>query len=58
MLTKLREEQQLVRCNVHNSCIAMMDLDQLKAVNDSRDHLVGDKVLVAVARYISAHLRP
>ena len=58
MLTKLREEQQLVRRKVHSSCVAMMDLDLFKQVNDSYGHVIGDKVLVAVARYTSAHLRP
>lgn len=58
MLTKLREEQQLTRRGVHPSCVAMMDLDLFKGINDSYGHVVGDKVLVAVARYASAHLRP
>lgn len=57
MLSVLREQQQFVRRN--NPCaIAMMDLDQFKAVNDDYGHLVGDKVLIAFARYVMAHLRP
>jgi diguanylate cyclase len=58
MLTKLREQHELVKRRVHACTIAMMDLDQFKAVNDMYGHSVGDKVLIAFARYVMAHLRP
>lgn len=58
MLTKLREQQEMVRRHLHNCAIAMMDLDHFKIVNDRYGHLVGDKVLVASSRYVVANLRP
>ncbi len=58
MLTKLREQQELVKRSVHSCVVAMMDLDLFKKVNDEHGHLVGDRVLVDVAHYITAHLRP
>jgi len=35
-------------------CLAIIDLDQLKAVNEARGHVVGDQQLRAVARALSA----
>jgi diguanylate cyclase len=58
MLTKLREQQELVKRKVHNCAVAMMDLDHFKVVNDTYGHLVGDKVLATTARFASTHLRP
>jgi diguanylate cyclase len=58
MLTKLREQQELVRRNIHPCAIAMMDLDHFKTVNDRYGHLVGDKVLIGFSRYVVANLRP
>ncbi|MBZ5676082.1 MAG: diguanylate cyclase [Acidobacteriia bacterium] len=58
MLTKLREEQELVKRKVHSCCLAMMDLDDFKNVNDTHGHAIGDRVLVGFARYVMAHLRP
>lgn len=58
MLTKLREQQELVKRKVHACTIAMMDLDRFKTINDKYGHGVGDKVLIGFARHIMAHLRP
>ncbi|MBX3576536.1 MAG: EAL domain-containing protein [Rhizobiaceae bacterium] len=37
--------------------VLYLDLDQFKAVNDSRGHLIGDKLLVQVAKRIRSTLR-
>jgi diguanylate cyclase (GGDEF)-like protein len=38
-------------------CILVLDIDQLKAINEAQGHEVGDKVLVAVARAVAGVLR-
>lgn len=57
MLGALREQQEFVQRHRH-CVVAMLDLDHFKSVNDRYGHVVGDMVLVEVARWVMAHLRP
>lgn len=58
ILPALREQQELIKRETHQSCIAMMDLDNFKNINDLHGHLAGDQVLIAVVHYLIEHLRP
>lgn len=58
MLEKLREFREFVVREIHPCTVAMLDIDKFKTVNDVHGHLVGDRVLVAVAGYVQSHLRP
>ncbi|MFA5914771.1 MAG: diguanylate cyclase [Sterolibacterium sp.] len=58
MLTKLREALALVKRHVGPHCVAMMDIDHFKKINDTYGHIVGDRVLASSASYVMEHLRP
>ena len=58
MITKLREQLELVKRRVQQCCIVLMDLDHFKDVNDRSGHLIGDQVLTGAVRHVKDHLRP
>ena len=58
ILPTLREQQELVKRHAQLCYIAMLDLDNFKAVNDLYGHAAGDRVLAASVQYLIKHLRP
>jgi diguanylate cyclase (GGDEF)-like protein len=57
LLPELRAWRELVKRDVQQCCVAFMDIDNLKEVNDRHGHLVGDQVLTGAIRYVTSHLR-
>lgn len=58
LLPELRERRELAKRHVQHSCIAFMDVDHLKAINDTHGHAVGDLILSGAIEYVMQHLRP
>lgn len=58
MVTALHDALELAKRRVGPYCVAVMDLDQFKAVNDTYGHHVGDQVLVSTVRQVAEHMRP
>ena len=57
LFPKLEQEVQRTRRSGRGFCLLMVDLDGLKAINDSMGHLRGDEVLRAVGRVIAGSIR-
>jgi diguanylate cyclase (GGDEF)-like protein len=51
------EEIERMRRTDHSVCIAMVDLDEFKQVNDTYGHAFGDRVLTSIANISHAALR-
>ena len=58
MLTRLREQQSLVKRGLETCVVVMMDIDHFKLVNDNHGHTAGDRVLAAFAKYVMSNTRP
>ena len=58
ILPVLREARELALRDVQPACIAFMDLDRFKAVNDTHGHGLGDRVLASAVSCVTEHLRP
>jgi len=58
LLSELREWRDLAKRDVQPCCIVFMDLDNLKEINDTHGHTVGDQILAGAVRYVTEHLRP
>lgn len=56
-LTAFAEELRLVASADHSLAVILFDIDYFKQVNDVYGHLVGDHVLVAVARILRENAR-
>jgi len=52
-----REQSRFLR-NGKSYCVAMMDIDHFKGINDTHGHDAGDHVLAAVADHVSRSIRP
>lgn len=53
----LKREQERTKRDYYSICILMMDIDNLKAINDRFGHLAGDKVICDIANIMKTSIR-
>jgi diguanylate cyclase (GGDEF)-like protein len=58
MLPDLHQLHALAKRGVQHCCIAFMDVDHLKVINDRYGHHLGDAVLAGAVRHLGNSLRP
>lgn len=58
MMERLKAEAALSERNRQPCCLALIDIDHFKRINDQFGHDIGDIVLVDTARTLAAGLRP
>lgn len=54
---RLEAERERARAGGHRFCVALIDLDHFKHINDRHGHAMGDHVLITFARQAQAVLR-
>lgn len=58
MLTALRESRELMKRQPQDVSVVIMDVDDLKGINDAFGHRIGDEILSGVVRTTKQLLRP
>jgi len=57
LMERLKAETERAARLQHEFCVAMVDIDHFKQVNDQHGHDTGDRVLIEIARVMQAEVR-